>query len=430
MQPDCRIVAIIAAYNERDIIGQVVDDLVRQRIKVHLLDAGSTDGTAAAVQPHVDAGMVQVEPFPPDEAGAPAYEWERILRRKEELARTLDADWLMHQDADEFRESPWEGLDLRDAIARVDRLGYNAIDFEVLNFWPTEAREEAGDDIRAAFEYFEPAQEWDKLQIRCWKQTALPVDLVSSGGHEAVFSGRRVFPIRFLLRHYPLRGQRHAERKIFAERRPRFVAAERARGWHRQYNRFAEGQTFVRSAASLTRYDPERARLNLVLRHRGVEALEDAPETRQRAAGQAERHAARLGHDLDLRNHEVARLAHELDARNHEVTRLARDLDARNHEVARLMRDAETQEQVRAGIESRLRAGGEAIAGLQAALEARDRDAAQQAGVHADRLAVMAGELVAARGQIQSLYDSLSWRSTTLLRAVYDRVFGPRQSGP
>lgn len=428
MPPECRVVAIIAAYNERDIIGQVVDDLVAQGIRVHLLDTGSTDGTAAAVRAHVDAGMVEVEPFPPADAGAPAYEWERILRRKEELARTLDADWLMHQDADEFRESPWDGLGLRDAIARVDRLGYNAIDFEVLNFWPTDDAEDGGRDIRAAFQYFEPAQEWDKLQIRAWKQSALPVDLVSSGGHEAVFSGRRVFPIRFLLRHYPLRGQRHAERKIFSERRPRFVTAERERGWHRQYDRFAEGQTFVRSAASLTRYDPERVRLNLVLHHRGVEALAGAPETRERAAGQAERYAARLSHDLDLRNHEVARLAQDLDARNHEVTRLARDLDARNHEVARLTDAAEAHQRDRAGLDDRLRAAEQQIASLRAELEARERDAARREE-EADRLRVMASELAAARQQIQSLYNSLSWRSTALLRAVYDRVFGPRPSG-
>ena len=71
-----------------------------------------------------------------------------------------------------------------------------------------------------------------RRQIRCWKRTARPVDLASSGGHEAVFEGRRVFPMRFLSRHYPIRGEAHGERKIFEDRRPRFMESELARGWH------------------------------------------------------------------------------------------------------------------------------------------------------------------------------------------------------
>ena len=39
------IVAIIAARNEQDVIGQVIADLIRQRIDVYLIDDGSTDAT-------------------------------------------------------------------------------------------------------------------------------------------------------------------------------------------------------------------------------------------------------------------------------------------------------------------------------------------------------------------------------------------------
>ena len=41
-----RITAIVAAFNEADIIRQTVGDLVEQGIAVHLIDDGSTDGTA------------------------------------------------------------------------------------------------------------------------------------------------------------------------------------------------------------------------------------------------------------------------------------------------------------------------------------------------------------------------------------------------
>src|SRR5262245_21731868 len=126
---DFTVTAIIATYNEADVIGQVVADLVRQRVQVYLLDDGSTDGTVAQVEPWVGRGVVGIERRPP----AATSSWAAILRRKEELARELEANWFLHQDADELRESPWEGVALRDAIRRVDRLGYDAIDFEVLD---------------------------------------------------------------------------------------------------------------------------------------------------------------------------------------------------------------------------------------------------------------------------------------------------------
>src|SRR5688500_19754661 len=51
--PDVRVVALVAAFNEADVIGCVVHDLVAQGIDVHVLDDGSTDGTAEALAPLV-----------------------------------------------------------------------------------------------------------------------------------------------------------------------------------------------------------------------------------------------------------------------------------------------------------------------------------------------------------------------------------------
>jgi hypothetical protein len=179
------------------------------------------------------------------------------------LSQELDADWFIHHDADEFRESPWAGTDLRSAIRQVDALGYNAIDFSLLDFWPTDGDLPPGSDVRAAFPYCEPGQPYNRVQVRCWKKTSAAMDLVSSGGHEAAFDGRRVFPIRFLLRHYPIRGQAHGERKVFADRLPRFADRERQLGWHVQYDTLAATRRFVRSASELTRYDAGQARARL-----------------------------------------------------------------------------------------------------------------------------------------------------------------------
>jgi GT2 family glycosyltransferase len=300
------IIALIAAYNEGDVIGPVVGDLIDQGVSVYLLDHQSTDDTVARVQPYHGRGLLSIERFPARGTGVEGpgrFAWEEILRRKEALATELDAAWFIHHDADEFRESPWAHVNLRDAIRSVDALGYNAIDFEVLNFWPTHDGFRPGDDVRQTFRHYAPGEPWDKVQIKCWKKTDGPVDLVSSAGHDVAFAGRRVFPLRFILRHYPIRSQAHGERKVFHERRGRFVEAERARGWHVQYDAIRPDERFIRDPATMIPYDAEQVRLQLLLRHRGVEALEASfAAERERILtelGTVERDRALLGQRLD-----------------------------------------------------------------------------------------------------------------------------------
>jgi hypothetical protein len=270
-----RVVAIIAAYNEADIVGQAVGDLIRHGVQVYFLDDGSTDGTVAAVEPYVGRGVLAIEHLAdslPDRRPG-RFEWARILARKAEIARTLDADWIIHHDADEFRESPWAGVPLAEAIARVDEEGCNAIDFASFDFWPVDDSFRPGEDVRAAFPYCTAAAPYDDRQVRCWKNIG-PVDLASSGGHDVRFEGRRVFPIPFILRHYPIRGQAHGERKILRERRPRFVDAELARGWHVQYARATGGTSFLRDPGGLTRFDGDAIRVALRAQARHTEHIQ------------------------------------------------------------------------------------------------------------------------------------------------------------
>ncbi len=247
------VVAIIAAHNEADVIEHVVRDLIEQGVSVYFIDDDSTDGTREIVERYVGRGVLAVERFD----GEPGvFELARILRRKVAICRTLEADWIINHDADEFRESPWPDTPLADAIRLVDRLGYNAIDFALLDFWPVDDSFEPGTDVRLSIRQFANPQSLNRIQIRCWKNQPEAVELVAQGGHEPAFVGRDIFPVPFLLRHYPIRSVAHGRRKVFAERRPRFSPAEVAGGWHRQYDDVQGDDAFRRSPADLATYDP------------------------------------------------------------------------------------------------------------------------------------------------------------------------------
>jgi hypothetical protein len=344
MSADFSVVAIIAAYNEADVIDHVVRDLIEQGVQVYFLDDGSTDGTVAAVAPYVGRGVLGIERLPErgDDTAPAGFDWERILLRKTQLASELDATWFIHHDADEFRESPWSHLGLKDAIEHVDRLGFNAIDFAGFDFWPVHDEFRAGSDVRQAFTFYSEPAPYDRVQIRCWKKTEHRVDLASSGGHDVGFPGRKIFPVRFILRHYPIRSQAHGERKVFEERRNRFLVHERAKGWHVQYDNIQEGASFIRDPSTLTTFDPEALRFSLTTRHREVEECQSQLDVlRQELAqrceelGQAREALKACGVESDRLRAEIPKTRAELDARSAEIARITQALEQRDADIER-----------------------------------------------------------------------------------------------
>lgn len=262
-----RVIAIISAFNEGDIISSVIAHLVENGVDVYLIDNRSSDDTVEQASRWLGRGLVEIETFP-DRANPlkEHFAWTAILKRKVKLAKTLDADWIIHHDADEIRESPWPRVSLNEAIRWVDALGYNCIDFRVFNFPPVDDGFRQGDDPRTYFRLFEDAAEYDRIQIKCWKTGPKRISLAASGGHEVRFEGRRVFPIQFLLRHYPIRGLEHGRKKVFQERKNRFGVRERSRGWHIQYDTVAtDRHSFLADPATLSTFDIDRIRTELIL---------------------------------------------------------------------------------------------------------------------------------------------------------------------
>ena len=361
-----RVIAIMSAFNEGDIISSVIRHLVENDVEVYLLDDDSTDDTVEQARQWLGRGLIGIETFPSAagerNAAGHMFQWARILERKEALAQTLTADWFIHHDADEIREGPWPGFTLKEAIRWVDTLGYNAIDFRVLNFPPVDDRFRPGDNPRTHFTLYEEGEEFNAIQLKCWKRTAAPPSLVPFGGHEVQFAGRRIFPIRFLLRHYPIRGQAHGMKKVFAERKGRFLESELAMGWHLQYNRFGDdAHSFLRDPATLIPFDRDRIRLEQMLPDTNLRTLakqvlrEDEALDRLRIEnGELRRHAATLERDRDsLRQHATV-LENDRASLTKHAAVLQQDRESLTEHAANLTKDRDSLRQHATNLEDEL----------------------------------------------------------------------------
>ena len=276
--PGFRVLAVMPAFNEEDIIEQTLAYLTSQGIEVHLLDNWSTDRTVERARRFLGKGLVDVERFPA-EAPPTTYDLTCILHRVEEIAaRATWADWIVLHDVDERRCGPFEGASLRDALWRAEHAGYSCIDHVTLNFWPVDdAFDPQHDDMEAYFRYFEFSDHPGHFhQRRAWRRGDVQVALAPSAGHNVQFERRRIYPYKFLLKHYPIRSRAHGIRKVLHERRARLNPVERAGGWHLQYEDLRP-ERFVRDRQSLLLSDPTTFADEFLLERLSGVGVFDAP---------------------------------------------------------------------------------------------------------------------------------------------------------
>lgn len=265
-----RVVAFMAAYNEADIIVQSIRKWTDQGVSVHVLENWSTDETYNLVKDLEGTLPVTVERFP-QSGPSPYFDWGAMLARMEELSREIEADWFVRRGADEVLTSPWPGVSYRDGLYFVDQAGFNCVDHTIVEFHPVDDGFAAGMDHEAYFKHFDFKHLSHRFQRKAWKNFGQTISTIPSAGHDVVFAARRVYPYKFLLKHYSFRSQKHGEKKVFRERKARWNPRERARGWHVHYDAMQEGHRFVRSVTEKERFDePEFNKTYVVERLSGI----------------------------------------------------------------------------------------------------------------------------------------------------------------
>jgi len=221
-----RIVAMLQVYNEERSIAACIEHLHAQGVDVYLLDDRSTDATVQIAERYVGRGVIEIELL----EGHDHFTLREQCRRQEALADELDADWLIHHDADEVRVSPKPRQSLAQALAEFDEAGYNAVNFLEFTFVPTR---ESPDHDHLGYQHtmrsYYPFLPFSPARLNAWKKQDGPVELESTGGHEVRFEGLKMSPQSLYMRHYLFRSLDHALRKFTV--RP-YDPAEVAGGWY------------------------------------------------------------------------------------------------------------------------------------------------------------------------------------------------------
>jgi hypothetical protein len=244
-----KVLAMIHFYNEVDIIEKTILYLLSQELDLYLLDNWSDDGSYEIARRYQQLypDRIYLERFPISGKTA-NFELYEQLERTEVLSRDLNYNWFLHYDMDEMRVSPWKDVSLRKAIYWIDKSGYNCIENTVIDFWYTEQDVE-NIFMKDTFFDFRHERRWF-FQLKTWKKTD-QIDLKSSGGHWAKIANPKIYPLKILNRHYPLRSLEQAEKKVFRDRLPRFKKEKKERGWHSHYDHLKKEENVIRKSTEL-----------------------------------------------------------------------------------------------------------------------------------------------------------------------------------
>lgn len=211
-----RIVAVLAVRNEQRFVAACLENLIGQGVEVYLCDNGSTDRTVEIATPHLGKGLVGIEHIPYDGV----YQWQAILRRKETLFRQIDADWLMHVDADEIHLPPLGHASIVEAIAWADAGGYESVEFSEFTFVPTQ---QAPDHDHAGYlqtlRTYYPFEPRSPHCVRAFRKQDGVMEIAWSGGHRVRFPHEpRLCPTPFRMKHYLFLSAAHAAAKYPARK--------------------------------------------------------------------------------------------------------------------------------------------------------------------------------------------------------------------
>jgi len=247
------IVALITVHNEIRMIRACLDHLVGEGINFFIINDRCTDGTMKIVDEYSSRGLLGVAHMADNDA---YFNLSRTLKFKTSICQTVTADWFIHADADEFRTSNRPGESLAAAISRIDREGYNAINFQEFTFIPVEEQpEHQPATFLQTMRWYYPFLPQPLHRLNAWKNIGQEIDLITDGGHRVHFADRKVYHESLHLRHYLYISRDHFSAKY---KHRCHQTHELEKSWHGWREKTDESWFYCAPEKSLRRFDPER----------------------------------------------------------------------------------------------------------------------------------------------------------------------------
>lgn len=193
---------------------------------------------------------------------------EKILHDNvRELTCSLDTDWVIRNDADEFIESPWRDINLRQTIEFADRLGKCCLGAASYTFHPMtdEKPHESGKDVRDYYDYY---RIWDRVdrwtpgfherEKELWKINIFKkqegVHMVDSHILHAPYDvSQYLLSELLILRHYPFRGPQRTHQRLIRERRDRLSRYNLENNVGNHYLRYTPDSEIVQNSFTFDR---------------------------------------------------------------------------------------------------------------------------------------------------------------------------------
>ena len=283
-----RICGLFFCYNEDHILAESLRHYLGLGIDLVMFDNFSTDGSlqiARGFQERRDlpGRLLEIVSVKTD-----GYEWGKILRAASNYMhdRLAHYRWIMLIDADSFYFSPVRGAPLASFILACDCLGYNIIGGNLYEFYPTERDDSAVSATLARMHYHREMPWEEKMAQEKIFRYHPGVDFYSEFGHRILRPAPRLSPVRFIYNHYPWVTYEHGLKKIFQDRKPRYVERRQNPVNHMHYlDLLPEKSDLVRNAAELSLFDLEAEQMSRVDLIRSLAADRTAPALKRAAAG-------------------------------------------------------------------------------------------------------------------------------------------------